>query len=138
MRISDWSSDVCSSDLPILKKLGYTQGSVGDRMNALAKDPKYKFPDNDQGRAEIVAYIQTWLGKIRAELPRAFRTLVKGTVEVKRLPLAEEPGAPAAYCGAGSIDGSIPGRVWINLRTPDRSAGSRGEKECVITCYSRW
>src|SRR3546814_15545375 len=38
---------------PILKKLGYTQGSVGDRMNALAKDPKYKFPDNDQGRAEI-------------------------------------------------------------------------------------
>ncbi|HWV61744.1 MAG TPA: DUF885 domain-containing protein, partial [Sphingopyxis sp.] len=104
---------------PILKKLGYTQGSVGDRMNALAKDPKYKFPDNDQGRAEIVAYIQTWLGKIRAELPRAFRTLVKGNVEVKRLPLAEEPGAPAAYGGAGSIDGSIPGRFWINLRTTE-------------------
>ncbi|SBV31214.1 Twin-arginine translocation pathway signal [uncultured Sphingopyxis sp.] len=104
---------------PILRKLGYTQGSVGDRMNALAKDPKYKFPDNDQGRAEIVAYIQTWLGKIRAELPRAFRTLVKGNVEVKRLPLAEEPGAPAAYGGAGSIDGSIPGRFWINLRTTE-------------------
>nr|WP_243853734.1 DUF885 domain-containing protein [Sphingopyxis panaciterrae] len=104
---------------PILKKLGYTQGSVGDRMNALAKDPRYKFPDNDAGRAEIVAYIQTWLGKIRAELPRAFRTLVKGNVEVKRLPLAEEPGAPAAYGGAGSIDGSIPGRFWINLRTTE-------------------
>lgn len=104
---------------PILRKLGYTQGSVGDRMNALAKDPRYKFPDNDQGRAEIVAYIQTWLGKIRAELPRAFRTLVKGNVEVKRLPLAEEPGAPAAYGGAGSIDGSIPGRFWINLRTTE-------------------
>ncbi|ALH81920.1 DUF885 domain-containing protein [Sphingopyxis macrogoltabida] len=104
---------------PILNKLGYTQGSVGDRMNALAKDPKYKFPDNDAGRAEIVAYIQTWLGKIRAELPRAFRTLVKGNVEVKRLPLAEEPGAPAAYGGAGSIDGSTPGRMWINLRTTE-------------------
>ena len=104
---------------PILKKLGYTQGSVGDRMNALAKDPKYKFPDNDAGRAEIVAYIQTWLGKIRAELPRAFRTLVKGNVEVKRLPLAEEPGAPAAYGGAGAIDGSTPGRFWINLRTTE-------------------
>ena len=104
---------------PILKKLGYTQGSVGDRMNALAKDPRYQFPDNDAGRAEIVAYIQTWLGKIRAELPRAFRTLVKGNVEVKRLPLAEEPGAPAAYGGAGSIDGSIPGRFWINLRTTE-------------------
>lgn len=104
---------------PILKKLGYTRGSVGDRMNALAKDPAYKFPDNDAGRAEIVAYIQTWLGKIRAQLPRAFRTLVKGNVEVKRLPLAEEPGAPAAFGGAGSIDGSIPGRFWINLRTTE-------------------
>ncbi|MBL0914721.1 MAG: DUF885 domain-containing protein [Sphingopyxis sp.] len=104
---------------PILKKLGYTNGSVGDRMNELAKDPRFKFPDNDAGRAEIVAYIQTWLGKIRAQLPRAFRTLVKGNVEVKRLPLAEEPGAPAAYGGAGSIDGSIPGRFWINLRTTE-------------------
>ncbi|WP_283420297.1 DUF885 domain-containing protein [Sphingopyxis sp. Geo48] len=104
---------------PILKQLGYTNGSVGDRMNELAKDPRFKFPDNDAGRAEIVAYIQTWLGKIRAQLPRAFRTLVKGNVEVKRLPLAEEPGAPAAYGGAGSIDGSIPGRFWINLRTTD-------------------
>lgn len=104
---------------PILKKLGYTQGSVGDRMNALADDPRYKFPDNDAGRAEIIAYIQTWLGKIRAELPRAFRTLVKGNVEVRRLPLAEEPGAPAAYGGAGSIDGTIPGKFWINLRTTE-------------------
>ena len=104
---------------PILRKIGYTDGSVGDRMNALAKDPKYQFPDNDAGRAEIVAYIQTWLGKIRAQLPRAFRTLVKGNVEVKRLPLAEEPGAPAAYGGAGSIDGTIPGRFWINLRTTE-------------------
>lgn len=104
---------------PILRKLGYTSGSVGDRMNELAKDPRFKFPDNDAGRAEIVAYIQTWLGKIRAQLPRAFRTLVRGNVEVKRLPLAEEPGAPAAYGGAGSIDGTVPGKFWINLRTTE-------------------
>ncbi len=104
---------------PILKTLGYSEGPVGARMNALAQDPRYKFPEGDKGREEIKAYIQTWLGKIRAELPRAFRTLVKGNVEVKRLPLAEEPGAPAAYGGAGSIDGSIPGKFWINLRTTD-------------------
>src|SRR3546814_18018363 len=104
---------------PILRKLGYAQGSVGARMQALANDPRYKFPEGDKGREEIKAYIQTWLAKIRAELPRAFRTLVKGNVEVKRLPLAEEPGATAAYGGAGSIDGSIPGTMWINLRTND-------------------
>jgi uncharacterized protein (DUF885 family) len=38
---------------------------------------------------------------------------------VKRLPPEEEPGAPAAYGGAGSIDGKIPGRYWINLKSTD-------------------
>lgn len=104
---------------PILKNLGYTQGSVGERMNALANDPRYQFNEGDAGRAEIMAFIQQWLGKIRAELPRAFRTLVRGNLEVKRLPPEEEPGAPGAYGGAGSIDGSIPGKFWINLRTTD-------------------
>jgi uncharacterized protein (DUF885 family) len=104
---------------PILKDLGYTQGSVGERMNALAKDPRYKFSDGDKGRAEIMAFIQDWLGKIRAEMPRAFRTLVRGNLEVKRLPPEEEPGAPGAYGGAGSIDGTIPGKFWINLHTTD-------------------
>ena len=104
---------------PILKQIGYTKGSVGERMQALSKDPRYQFPEGDKGRAEIMAYIQEWLGKIRAELPRAFNTLVKGNLEVRRLPPEEEPGAPGAYGGAGSIDGSIPGKFWINLRTTD-------------------
>ena len=103
----------------ILKKLGYTQGSVGARMTALSEDPRYKFAEGDAGRAEIMAFIQERLKIIRAQLPRAFRTLVRGNLEVKRLPPEEEPGAPGAYGGAGSIDGSIPGKFWINLRTTD-------------------
>lgn len=104
---------------PILKSLGYADGPVGQRMIALARDPRFTFAEGDKGRAEIMAYIQDWLGKIRAQLPRAFNTLVKGNLEVKRLPPDEEPGAPNAYGGAGSIDGSIPGKFWINLRTTE-------------------
>jgi uncharacterized protein (DUF885 family) len=104
---------------PILRKLGYTQGSVGARMQALAKDPRYKFSEGDKGRAEIMAYIQEWLARFRTRLPNAFRTLVRGNLEVKRLPPEEEPGAPGAYGGAGSIDGTIPGKFWINLRSTD-------------------
>ncbi len=100
----------------LLKRLGYSQGTVGQRMQALARDPKYRFPDNDQGRAEIMAFIQERLAKIRARMPQAFHTLVRGNVEVRRLPPEEEPGAPGAYGGAGSIDGSIPGKFWINLK----------------------
>ena len=103
----------------ILKSVGYTQGSVGARMQALAKDPRYQFPEGDRGRAEITAFIQNRLDWIRAQMPRAFNTVVNPNMEVKRLPPEEEPGAPAAYGGAGSIDGKIPGRFWINLRTTD-------------------
>jgi uncharacterized protein (DUF885 family) len=102
----------------ILKAAGYTKGTVGERMNALAKDPKYQFADGDKGRAEILAFIQDRLTWIRAQLPRAFNTLVNPNMEVKRLPPEEEPGAPTAYGGAGSIDGKIPGKYWINLKTP--------------------
>ena len=101
----------------ILKAIGYTQGSVGERMKALAKDPKYAFAEGDPGRAEIMAFINERLAWIRAQMPRAFNTVVNPNMEVKRLPPEEEPGAPGAYGGAGSIDGTIPGRFWINLRT---------------------
>jgi uncharacterized protein (DUF885 family) len=101
----------------ILKEIGYSQGTVGERMTALAKDPRYKFSEGDQGRAEIMAFINNRLDWIRAQMPRAFNKLVSPNMEVKRLPPEEEPGAPGAYGGAGSIDGKIPGRFWINLRT---------------------
>jgi uncharacterized protein (DUF885 family) len=102
---------------PILRGLGYTSGTVGERMTALGKDPRFQFPDNDEGRAQIIAFIQKRLTYIRAQMPRAFSRLVRGNVEVRRLPLAEEPGAPGAYGGAGSIDGTVPGKMWINLGT---------------------
>ena len=102
---------------PILREVGYTNGSVGARMNGLAEDPRYQFPEGDAGRAEIMAFIDNRLTWIKAHMPRAFGTLVNPNMEVKRLPPEEEPGAPGAYGGAGSIDGKIPGRFWINLRT---------------------
>ena len=104
---------------PILKSVGYATGSVGERMTALAADPRYHFAAGDAGRAEIMAVIQQRLDWVRAQLPRAFNTLVDPKMEVKRLPPEEEPGAPTAYGGPGSIDGTIPGRFWINLKTTD-------------------
>jgi uncharacterized protein (DUF885 family) len=103
----------------ILKQIGYSKGSVGERMRALAEDPRYKFPEGDPGRAEILKFIDGRLEWIRGQMPRAFNHLVNPNMEVRRLPPEEEPGAPAAYGGAGSIDGKIPGRFWINLRTTD-------------------
>ncbi|MFU7527807.1 DUF885 domain-containing protein [Qipengyuania sp. ASV99] len=104
---------------PILRSIGYTQGTVGERMQALGNDPRYQFAPGDPGREEIFAFIDERLRWIKAQMPRAFNQLVDPNMEVRRIPVNEEAGAPGAYGGAGSKDGSIPGRFWINLRTTD-------------------
>ena len=105
---------------PLLRKLGFTSGTVGARMAALGDDPRFKFPQTDAGRAEIIAAMQGKLDFIRTRLPQMFRRLSRGNIEIRRLPLAEEAGAPGAYGGAGSIDGSVPGKIWLNLGDTDR------------------
>jgi len=104
---------------PILRDIGYTQGTVGERMQALGDDPRYKFAPGDPGREEIFAFIDERIEWIKAQMPRAFTQLVDPNMEVRRIPINEEAGAPGAYGGAGSKDGSIPGRFWINLRDTD-------------------
>ncbi|HWK73901.1 MAG TPA: DUF885 family protein [Povalibacter sp.] len=101
----------------ILKGQGLTRGTVGERMTALGKQPRFLFPDNDEGRARIMALLESRVSDIRSRLPRAFATLVPGKLEIKRLPPEVEPGAPGAYGGPGTIDGKVPGKFWINLRT---------------------
>lgn len=100
---------------PMLRGLGYGSGTVGERMAALGRDPRFRFPEGDAGRAEIIALMQSKIAFIRTKLPEAFRRLVPGNLEIRRLPPAEEAGAPNAYGGPGSIDGTIPGKIWLNL-----------------------
>ena len=106
---------------PILARLGYTQGEVGVRLAALGKDPRFTFPDSDKGREEILAIMRSRLAAMAAMMPRAFDTLVRSNVEVRRQLLAEEVGGAGAYGGPGSPDGRIPPIVWVNLRTPSET-----------------
>jgi len=101
---------------PLLRSLDYTQGSVGERMTALGKDPKYLFPNTDAGRKQILDYVNVRVADIRTRLPRAFATLVPGNLIIKRVPVEIEAGAPGGYAAAGTIDGSVPGNYYINLR----------------------
>lgn len=104
---------------PILRSIGYTDGAVGDRMTALGADPRYHFAEGDPGRAEIMSFIADKVEEIRGLMPQAFETLVPGFLEVTRINPEVEAGAPGAYGGAGSVDGTKPGHFWINLRSTD-------------------
>ncbi|RJF90180.1 DUF885 domain-containing protein [Sphingomonas cavernae] len=100
----------------LLRAEGLTRGTVGERMTALGKDPRYLYPNTDAGRAQILDYINGRVADIRERLPRAFATLVPGRLIVKRVPPEIEAGAPGGYAAAGTIDGSVPGNYYINLR----------------------
>jgi uncharacterized protein (DUF885 family) len=101
---------------PLLRKQGLTQGTPGERMTVLSKDPRNVFPNTAAGRDEILAYVNGRVADIRTRLPRAFATLAPGNLLVKRVPPAIENGAPDGYAGPGTIDGSQPGLYYINLR----------------------
>jgi uncharacterized protein (DUF885 family) len=99
----------------ILKAQGMTQGSVGERMTALHKQERFRFEESDAGRARLMEFLADRVADMRTRLPRAFATLVPGNFEIKRMAPEVEPGAPGAYGGAGTIDGKMPGKFWINL-----------------------
>ncbi|HET7810339.1 MAG TPA: DUF885 family protein [Steroidobacteraceae bacterium] len=99
----------------ILRQQGLTRGSVGERMTALGKDPRFTFEESDAGRARLMTFLQARVADMRTRLPRAFGTLVPGNFEIKRMAPEVEPGAPGAYGGPGSIDGKVPGKFWINM-----------------------
>ena len=102
----------------ILRQEGLTQGSIAERAIAYQRRPGIGFPNNDEGRKQIIAYMQAKIDAIRPRLPQAFRRLARGHLEIRRMPLAQEAGAPAAYGGPGTIDGREPGKVWVNLGDP--------------------
>jgi uncharacterized protein (DUF885 family) len=99
----------------LLRAQGLTRGTVGARMTALGEDPRQLFPNNDDGRRQLLAFMNARIDDMRTRLPRAFATLVAGNLVVKRVPPEIEIGAPGAYAAAGSIDGTVPGNLYVNL-----------------------
>jgi uncharacterized protein (DUF885 family) len=100
----------------ILKGQGMTQGTVAQRLTALNDDPKQLYPDTDAGRAQIIADLNRQIGAIYADLPKAFRTLPKAKVEVRRVPVFIQDGASNGYYQSPALDGSRPGAFYINLK----------------------
>jgi uncharacterized protein (DUF885 family) len=100
----------------LLKKQGLTLGTVGQRMDALGKDPRFLFPNTDAGRAELLAYLNGVIAEIRRRLPQAFGIIHKADLVIKRVPPSIEAGAPDGYEQDGPIDGSRPASYYINLR----------------------
>jgi uncharacterized protein (DUF885 family) len=99
-----------------LKKVGFTRGTVGERMRAMGADPRFLYPNDDAGKAKLLADLNDQMAALDKRLPEVFGALPKAKVEVRRIPAFTEAGAPGGYYQGPALDGSRPGAYYINLR----------------------
>jgi uncharacterized protein (DUF885 family) len=99
----------------LFRKIGLSQGSVGERYAQLYKDPKFLYPNTDAGKAKEIADLNQLVQRMQARLPEYFGKLPKTPLEIRRIPASTEQGASTHYTN-GSLDGTRPGIYWLNLR----------------------
>jgi len=100
----------------LLRQQGHTGGTVSERAQALAKDPKYLYANTDAGKQRVLDYCNGLIKALQPHLPKYFRLLPKAPVEIRRVPDYIEAGAPGGYYNIPALDGSRPGAFYINLR----------------------
>ena len=100
----------------LLKAQGLTTGTVGERLTALNRRPDQLWPNTDEGRAALIQSLNEQTEAMRAKMPLAFQTLPKAPVEIVRVPPEIQDGAPNGYATPPTLDGSRPGRFYINLK----------------------
>jgi uncharacterized protein (DUF885 family) len=100
----------------ILRSQGMARGSVGERLAALNVTPSQLYPNSDEGRAALIASLNEGVRGMDAKLPRAFATLPKAPLEIRRVPVEIQDGASNGYYNRASLDGSRPAIYFINLK----------------------
>lgn len=99
-----------------LRAQGLGNGTVAERLSALSRRPEQLYPNTDAGRAALLAAANAQLEAVRAQLHRVFRSRPEVPVEIVRVPPEIEDGSMNGYFQPPSLDGSRPGRFYINLK----------------------
>ncbi len=100
----------------ILIAEGMTEGTVSERIRVLMEDPARQFANTDEGRAEMLAYLVSMNDHLMSLAGDYFVTLPTQPLEIVRVPEYSEDSAPGGYYSQPAVDGSRPGRFYINLK----------------------
>ena len=109
----------------LLRANGYKTGTVSERYRSVSLEPRFRFPDNDAGRQQVLDYARGLIRSAEARNPTFLPPdlFPRAKLEVRRTPPSTEAGAPFAYCDSPTLDSNIPAIFWLNLR--DMSAVTR-------------
>ncbi len=100
----------------ILRAQGLTSGTVAQRVTQVSRRPDQLYPNNDAGRAQLLADLNAQVAAITVRMPEVCGVLARAPLEIKRVPVFTEAGSPGGYYQRASLDGSRPGAYYINLR----------------------
>jgi uncharacterized protein (DUF885 family) len=100
----------------LLDANGYTGRPIGEAMDALAKDPRFLFPNDDKGRADVLAEYKRLIDDAIERCQLLFATVPKAKIEVQRVPVFKQATSAGAYYNGASMDGTRPGIFYANLR----------------------
>jgi uncharacterized protein (DUF885 family) len=100
----------------ILRAEGYTEGTVGERMQQLNVEPRFLYSNDAEGKEKLLNDVRAMVDGMYAELPNWFRKLPQHKVEVHMVPEFSQASAPIGYYNSPAPDGSRPGYYFINLR----------------------
>ncbi|WP_035374840.1 DUF885 domain-containing protein [Pseudoduganella violaceinigra] len=101
----------------LLRQLGLEEGSVGERMLRLQRDPKYRYADTEEGRKQMLDQYRAIMKEADEKLAGVFSVHPKTAIEVRAAPAESAATAPSAYYIPGSMDGTRPGVFYANLRS---------------------
>jgi uncharacterized protein (DUF885 family) len=100
----------------ILKAQGMSTGTVSERMAKLRLDPRFALQNTASDRERVLATYRNDTARAMAAAPQYFSRLPKAPVEVHAVPDFAQEGSAGAYYEQPALDGSRPGRVFVNLR----------------------
>jgi len=81
----------------ILTGEGLTDGTVTSRVQTLMQDPDQIFPNTDEGRADMIAFLEQINENIMNKAGDYFITLPPQELEILRIPEYSQDGAPGGY-----------------------------------------
>jgi uncharacterized protein (DUF885 family) len=116
-RIGQERVQALSQELDIaLRRVGLTGGTVGERLGQLTADPRFRYPDTEEGRAQLLADVRARVARVMERAPQWFGRIPRAPLEVRPVPAFAEAGQPGAYYNPPSLDGAAPGIYYVNLR----------------------
>lgn len=102
--------------IQILANEGWdVSGGFTQSIENMAVNPRFYYPDNDEGREQILDDYKTMLVDIERKMSSHFHDFPEAKVDVQRIPLFKEKTAPGAYYQRPAMDGSRPGVFYANL-----------------------